>query len=163
MYLHPYQGGLAHRLPTLPPADNQPWMRTYTQASWRKLTSVASSRQAALDMYLYTCFGELAQPLPALRLIDNRLRLMSGELALHQPALPPVDNQPRMWTASAFLKLTTQVLHEYLSKLAQHLPVSPRARGKSKAEVCGLAPRLCSRRFAVARANRTHARTRSRD
>ena len=138
-------------------------MRTYTQASWRKLTSVASSRQAALDMYLYTCFGELAQPLPALRLIDYRLRLMSGELALHQPALPPVDNQPRMWTASAFLKLTTQVLHEYLSKLAQHLPVSPRARGKSKAEVCGLAPRLCSRRFAVARANRTHVRTRSRD
>ena len=49
----------------LPPADNQPWMRRYTQASWRKLTSVASSRQAALDMYLYTCFGELAQPLPA--------------------------------------------------------------------------------------------------
>ena len=48
-------------------------MRTYTQASWGKLTSVASSRQAALDMYLYTRFGELAQPLPALRLIDNRL------------------------------------------------------------------------------------------
>ena len=77
----PILGGLAHRLPTLPPADNQPWMRTYTQASWRKLASVASSRQAALDIYLYTCFGELAQPLLALRLIDNRLRLMSGELA----------------------------------------------------------------------------------
>ena len=42
---------------------------------------------------------------------------MSGEPASHQPALPPVDNQPRMWTASAFLKLTTQVLHEYLSNL----------------------------------------------
>ena len=134
----PRQAGAS--LPVLPPLDKQPW-----------------------DMYLYTCFGELAQPLPALRLIDNRLRLMSGELALHQPALPPVDNQPRMWTASAFLKLTTQVLHEYLSKLAQHLPVSPRARGKSKAEVCGHAPRLCSRRFAVARVNRTHARTRNRD
>ena len=67
MYLHAYSGELAHRLPTLPPVDNQPWMRPYTWASWRKLTSVVSCRQAALDMYLDTCFGKLAQPLPALR------------------------------------------------------------------------------------------------
>ena len=89
-------GELAHCLPTLPPVDNRPWARTgtYTWASWRRITGVASCCQTALDMYLHTCFGELAQHLPALHPIDNRLQLVSVELAWRLPALHPVDTRP---------------------------------------------------------------------
>ena len=89
-------GKLAHHLPTLPPVDNQPWARTctYTSASWRRITGVASCCQTALDMYLHTCFGELAQHLPALHPIDNRLQLVSVELARRLPALHAVDTRP---------------------------------------------------------------------
>ena len=127
------------------------------------LSAFASCRQAALDMYLYTCFGELAQPLPALRPVDNRFWLVLSDMGQHQPALPFVDNRPRMRTASAFFKNITQVLHAYLSKRAYAPTGVTSSTRKIKAEVCGLEPRLCNRRVAVARANRTHARTRNQD
>ena len=83
------------------PVDNRPWARTctYTWASWGRIAGVASC-QTALDMYLHTCFGELAQHLPALRPIDNRLQLVSVELARHLPALPPVDTRPQLCTCT---------------------------------------------------------------
>ena len=163
VYLHAYLGELAHRLPTLPPVDNQPWMRTYTWASWRKLTSVAPCRQVALDMYLDTCFGKLARSLPALRPIDNRLRLprcrASWRSTNRRCLLLPTWDVHRFCIPSAHHTSAARIL-----KRAGTAPTGvTSSTGEIKAEVCGLAPRLCSRRVAVARANRTHARTRSQD
>ena len=59
-----------------------------------------ASCQTALDMYLHTCFGKLAQHLPALRPIDNRLQLVSVELARRLPALPNVDTRPQLCTCT---------------------------------------------------------------
>ena len=72
------------------------------RVSWRRLTSVASCRQTTLDMYLHTCFGKLAQHLPALRPIDNQLRLslVSVELARRLPTLPPVDTRLQSCTCT---------------------------------------------------------------
>ena len=46
------------------------------------------------------------------------------------------------------------MLHEYWSKLAQHLPVSPRARGKSKAAVCAAGDLLLHERTVRMRVHR---------
>ena len=104
-----YEGELAHCLTTLPPVANQPWTCTClnTRASWCRLTGVASCRQAALDMYLHVCFSELAQHRPALRPIDDRLRLVSGELAQRQLTLSPVDNQaPDVYCPSVLRRIS---------------------------------------------------------
>ena len=229
MCLHAYSGGLAHRLPTLPPVDNRPGTCTCTntRASWRRLiinmpalsivvkrpwtcsciraleswgstyrryvllaistdlcwamlhqhclllttspscyacTHTRASLPTAYQHCLPSTTGHgpaparipgragagkpalpplgkrprhvsaraLAQDLLALRPIDDRLRLVSGERSHRLLALSPVDNRaPDVCSAPAFLENITQVLHAYLSELAQHLPMLPRARGRS--------------------------------
>ena len=101
MYLHAYSGSLltaCRHCPLLTIGHGHVPARIPGRAGGR-ITGVASC-QTALDMYLHTCFGELAQHLPALRPIDNRLQLVLVELARRLPALPPVDTRPQLCTCT---------------------------------------------------------------
>ena len=114
---------LVQCLPALPPGDSRPWTRTctYTRVSWRRLNGAASFRQTALDMYLHTCFGELAQHLPALRPIENRLQLVLVELARRLPAFSPFDTRPRPCT---YTHIWASLLTAY-----RHCPLSTTSHG----------------------------------
>ena len=107
----------------VPPGDSRQWTCTctYTRVSWRRFTGVASCYQTALDMYLHTCFGELAQHPTALRPTENRLRRVSVKLVRRLLALPPVDTRPQSCTCT---HTRASLLTAY-----RHCPLSTRSHG----------------------------------
>ena len=157
---HAYTCELGQRLPTSP-VGNRPWTRTCTNIRergwityWRCLLSTGGPGHVSAHMYS----GELPQRLPAMSAVHNRPscvpKFMLGQAGTAPIGIVSYQQPAQMCTDSAFLKCCTHLQaswHNTNWNCLEHTEYQGRSSG------INIAPKLCSRRVVVARANHVRA------